>query len=142
MSAARGIVVDDKTYRKLLFKVKPTVIRTNEENERCLSQLESLHSQPKLTPEEKEIAELLMVLIQAYEEKSYPLKGASPVEVVRHLMDSNGLKQSDLIDVFGSASIVSEVLKKKRKLSKTHIEKLSRRFHVSPEVFFAVTAEG
>jgi antitoxin component HigA of HigAB toxin-antitoxin module len=87
-------------------------------------------------------AETDAVLIQAYEETNYRLKPASPVEVVRHLMHSNGLKQADLIDVFGSASIVSEVLNKKRKLSKTHIEKLSRRFHVSPEVFFAVTAKG
>jgi HTH-type transcriptional regulator / antitoxin HigA len=142
MSAARGIVVDDKAYRKLLSKVKPVVIRTDEENERCLSQLQTLHSQPKLTPEEKDIAERLAVLIQAYEEANYHLKPASPIEVVRHLMDSNGLKQSDLIDVFGSASIVSEVLKKKRELSKTHIQKLSRRFHVSPEVFFTVTAKG
>jgi HTH-type transcriptional regulator/antitoxin HigA len=51
-------------------------------------------------------------------------------------MDANNLRQKDLVSVFGSESIVSEVLHKKRDLNKTHIQKLSKRFHVSPAVFF------
>jgi HTH-type transcriptional regulator/antitoxin HigA len=42
----------------------------------------------------------------------------------------------DLLDVFGTASVVSEVLSGKRELSKAHIVKLSDRFHVSPALFF------
>jgi HTH-type transcriptional regulator/antitoxin HigA len=38
--------------------------------------------------------------------------------------------------VFGTPSIVSEVLNGKRKLNKDHIKRLSRRFHISPELFF------
>jgi HTH-type transcriptional regulator/antitoxin HigA len=57
------------------------------------------------------------------------------MDVLRHLMDANGLRQVDLLDVFGTASVISEVLKGKRELSKTHIAKLSGRFHVSPAVF-------
>ena len=142
MSAARGIVVDQKAYRKLLSKVAPVVIHTDEENERYLTQLEALHDRADLTTEEQRIAELLTLLIEAYEEKRYRLTPASPIAVLRYLMESNGLNQSDLIDVFGSASIVSEVLKKKRELSKAHIQKLSRRFHVSPEIFFLAITEG
>ena len=52
------------------------------------------------------------------------------------LMDANDLRQKDLAPIFGSESIVSEVLHKKRVLNKTHIEKLSKRFHVSPAAFF------
>ena len=58
------------------------------------------------------------------------------VEVLRALMDANNLRQKDLVPIFSSESIVSEVLHKKRALNKTHIEKLSKRFHVSPAVFF------
>jgi HTH-type transcriptional regulator / antitoxin HigA len=54
----------------------------------------------------------------------------------RHLMESNGLRQVDLIDVFGAESTVSEVLNGKRALAKSHIEKLSRRFNLSPGLFF------
>jgi HTH-type transcriptional regulator/antitoxin HigA len=58
------------------------------------------------------------------------------VEVLRALMEANGLRQKDLAPIFGSESIVSEVLHKKRHLNKTHIERLSKRFHISPAVFF------
>jgi HTH-type transcriptional regulator/antitoxin HigA len=57
--------------------------------------------------------------------------------MLRHLMDSNNLRQVDLLDVFGTASVASEVLRGKRELSKTHITRLSRRFHVSPALFFS-----
>jgi len=48
----------------------------------------------------------------------------------------HGLKQKDLCDVFGTASIVSEVLSGRRELDKEHIRRLSERFYVSPELFF------
>jgi len=86
--------------------------------------------------EEKRLAELLTFLIEDFEEKHYALLPAEPLEILRHLMDANGLRQMDLLDVFGTASVVSEVLSGKRALSKTHIRKLSQRFHVSPELFF------
>jgi HTH-type transcriptional regulator/antitoxin HigA len=51
-------------------------------------------------------------------------------------MDANDLRQADLLDVFGTASVISEVLKGKRELSKAHIAKLSERFRISPALFF------
>lgn len=74
------------------------------------------------------------ILIEAYEEEHHFVADASPV--LRTLMDANNLRQKDLAPIFGFESAVSEVLHKKRGLSKTHIEKLSKRFHVSPAVFF------
>jgi hypothetical protein len=68
--------------------------------------------------------------------KTYTLKPARPVEVLRELIESNGLKQKDLLDIFSTPSIASEVLREKRGLTVEHIRKLSRRFQVSPKVFF------
>jgi HTH-type transcriptional regulator / antitoxin HigA len=51
-------------------------------------------------------------------------------------MDQHGLKQKDLVDIFGTPSIVSEVLSGKRAIHKEHMSRLSERFHVSPELFF------
>jgi len=51
-------------------------------------------------------------------------------------MDQHGLLQKDLADVFGTPSIVSEVLSGKREINQDHIKRLSRRLHVSPELFF------
>ena len=61
---------------------------------------------------------------------------ASGVEVLRELMDADGLRQKDLADDLGGESIVSLMLKEKRQLNRQQMEKLSHRFHVSPAVFF------
>jgi HTH-type transcriptional regulator/antitoxin HigA len=51
-------------------------------------------------------------------------------------MEVHKLRQKDLADVFGTESIVSDVLNGKRDLAKEHIRRLSARFNVSPAVFF------
>jgi HTH-type transcriptional regulator / antitoxin HigA len=124
-------------YGALLRKVAPKVIRTEKENEAYTEILYELDQRAKtLTAAEKELAELLTLLIEDFEEKRYPLPRAKPVEVVRFLMEQHGLLQKDLVDVFGARSIVSEVLSGKRELNKEQIARLSARFHVSPELFF------
>jgi HTH-type transcriptional regulator/antitoxin HigA len=75
-------------------------------------------------------------LIADYETRRFTIENASGVEVLRELMDANGLRQKDLADDLGGESIVSLILKKKRQLNRQQMEKLSHRFHVSPAVFF------
>jgi len=124
-------------YASLLRRTLPAVIHSDRENERCISLLEALDGkEERLTAAERRLAELLAVLIEDFEEKNYALKPARPVEVLRELIQANGLRQKDLLDIFGTPSIVSEVLREKRGLTVEHIRRLSRRFHVSPEVFF------
>jgi HTH-type transcriptional regulator/antitoxin HigA len=114
----------------------PTPITSERQHEEYLSVLDKLASKNNPTSEEEKYAEVLMALIEAYEEEHHPVADASPVEVLRALMDANDLRQKDLVPIFGSESIVSEVLHKKRALNKTHIEKLSKRFRISPAAFF------
>lgn len=136
MSAVAEIV-DEREYRGLLATTLPHVIHTEEENERCTGILETLLRKKPRTAEESRLAELLTLLIEDFEEKSYAIaEGATPVDILRHLMDANGLRQVDLLDVFGTASVVSEVLSGKRELAKSHIDKLSKRFNVPPGLFF------
>jgi HTH-type transcriptional regulator/antitoxin HigA len=124
-------------YGALLKKVPPKVIRTEKENEAYTEVLYDLDRRSKsLTAAEKELAELLTLLIEDFEEKRYRLPRAKPVDVLRFLMEQHNLLQKDLADVFGTRSIVSEVLGGKRELNKQHIARLSVRFHVSPELFF------
>jgi HTH-type transcriptional regulator/antitoxin HigA len=124
-------------YAVLLSSTLPAVIRSEAENERYISVLEELDSKGnRITAAERRMAELLTLLIEDFEDKHYTLKAASPVEVLSELMSANNLKQKDLLDVFGTPSIASEVLSGKRRLNTEHIRKLSRRFSVSPEVFF------
>ena len=114
----------------------PTPITSERQHEQYLSVLDKLASKANPTSEEEKYAEVLMTLIEAYEQEHHSIPDASPVEVLRALMDANNLRQKDLLPIFGSESIVSEVLHKKRGLNKNHIEKLSKRFNISPAVFF------
>ena len=124
-------------YNALLKKAPPKVIRTEKESEAYTATLYALDRRSKtLTEAEKEFAALLTLLIEDFEERHYQLPRSSPLGVLRFLMEQHGLKQKDLVDVFGTASIVSEVLNGKRELNKEHIKRLSQRFHVSPELFF------
>jgi HTH-type transcriptional regulator / antitoxin HigA len=115
----------------------PAVIRSEAENERLIRALEEMDRKGiRMSAAERRPADLLTLLIEDFEEKRYALKPADPVTVLNELIEANGLKQKDLTDIFGTPSIVSEVLSGKRKLTTEHIRKLSRRFHVSPEIFF------
>jgi HTH-type transcriptional regulator/antitoxin HigA len=114
----------------------PAPITSERQHEEYLSVLGKLASKANPTSEEEKYAEVLMTLIEAYEEEHHSVPDASPIAVLRALMDANDLRQKDLVTIFGSESIVSEVLHKKRALNKAHIEKLSKRFHVSPALFF------
>jgi HTH-type transcriptional regulator/antitoxin HigA len=123
-------------YAALLSSTLPAVIRSEAENARCIRRLEELDSKGKeMTAAERRMDELLTLLIEDFEDKHYALKASSPVDVLNELMSANNLKQKDLLDVFGTPSIVSEVLHGKRQLTTEHIRRLSRRFHISPEVF-------
>jgi HTH-type transcriptional regulator / antitoxin HigA len=81
------------------------------------------------------LADVLGTLIQAYEAEHLEKITATPQEVLQFLMTENGLKQTDLISEFGTASRVSEFMSGKRDLSKAQIQSLCSRFKVSPIVF-------
>lgn len=130
-------VTVSREYSVLLTKVPPKVIRTEKENEAYTEIVHDLDRRSKtLTSAEKELAELLTLLIEDFEEKRYRLPRSTPLDVIRFLMEQHGLRQKDLAEEFRTPSIVSEVLSGKRDLSKDHIKRLSERFHVSPELFF------
>jgi HTH-type transcriptional regulator/antitoxin HigA len=114
----------------------PRVITSDAQNERYTEALLHLERQNNLSADEKNLAEVLTLLIEAYEDERYSVPDASPTEVLQELLSANNLRQKDLVPIFGSEGAVSDILNGRRPLNKSHIEKLSRRFSVSPEVFF------
>lgn len=123
-------------YPNLLSRNAPAVIHTKAEHKQYLSELERLFGKPSLSSAEQRYCELLSVLIEDYEKRTFFLKSkAGPVEVLKELMAANGLQQKDLLDVFKHKAMISEILSGKRRLSVEHIRALARRFRVSPEVF-------
>lgn len=123
-------------YGLLLSQTKPEVISSEEQSQAYIRKLEELMSRKKVNPAEEKLIALLTLLVEEYEAKQYPVPEVGPLDVIRHLMQAHGLRQKDLADVFGTESIVSDVLNGKRDLAKEHIRRLSARFHVSPAIFF------
>jgi len=127
--------LNEKTYAQLLGRTLPHVIRTDEECERLTDELMRLDECDRPSPEEKELAELLTVLIDEYEERRHPIRKASPQQSLRHLMEARNLTQKDLWKVFGSKGLTSEVIHGKLAISKTQARKLAEFFHVSTDLF-------
>ena len=129
------IELNGKTYGQLLGRTLPHVIRTEEEYERLTNELMRLDERGDLSREENELAELLTVLIDEYEERRYPIRKANPQQTLQHLMEVRKLTQKDLWKVFGSKGITSEVFHGKRSISKAQARKLAEFFHVNVELF-------
>jgi HTH-type transcriptional regulator / antitoxin HigA len=129
------IELNEKTYGQLLRRTLPHVIHTDEECDRLTAELLRLDERDYPTPEEKELAELLTVLIDEYEERRYPIRKASPQQTLQHLMEARKLTQKDLWKLFGSRGITSEVFHGKRSISKAQAKRLAGFFRVGAELF-------
>lgn len=121
---------------EMIRRGAPRIIRTDKELEEYTEALFKLTEKPDPTPDEEEAIELVSLLIDRYESQRYPIPEAEPADVLRFLLEHNSLSQRDIAPELGSESTVSLVLSGKRKLNRDHIERLSRRFGVSPAVFF------
>ena len=132
------LTINPETYGKLLTQYLPKVITNEVENERALNIAETLSNKRDLTPEEEQLLDLLVTLIENFENKQYTFENNStPLSRLIFLVEANNLRQVDLLDIFGSKGITSEVFNGKRQISKTHAIKLGDRFNVDPALFFA-----
>lgn len=130
------LTISPGIYGGLLAKALPKVIENDVELERFSEMLESLDRLDRdLTPEERALEALLVRLIADYDDK-LELPELPPCETIAFLMRQRNLKQADLLPVFGSRSVASDVLTGRREPGKAHIRKLADFFHLSPAAFF------
>jgi HTH-type transcriptional regulator/antitoxin HigA len=122
-------------YSNLLAKFAPKVIETEEEYDRALAIAEKLTFAKNRTPEEKALHLLLVTLIEVYETENYPMDESSPHEILKHLMESSGTRQADLVGIIGSSGVVSEIINGKRSISKAQAKALGEYFKMSPSLF-------
>lgn len=106
------------------------LIKTEEDYKLALSRLEVIFDAPIGTPESDE-ADVLVLLVDEYENKHYPIEAPDPIEAIKIRMEEMQLKQSDLIPAIGGKSRVSEILNKKRKLTVEMIRNLEVRLNLS-----------
>ncbi len=115
----------------------PHLIDSEEQLAAYTKALYGLTAEPRPTRAQVKAIELLTLLIERYEQENYTIPEASPSDVLRFLLERHGLRQRDVAAELGGESVVSEVLSGKRKLNAAQIEQLSRRFRISPAVFFS-----
>ncbi len=125
-------------YGKLLAKAQPKIIETRKEFDRCVALMEELDRREvngqRLRAEEEVLRTLLEHLIKEYDE-SFEMPAVPPHRLIAYLMEQRKLRQVDLLPIFGSRSVASDVLAGKREPSKAHIRKLAQFFHLSAAAF-------
>ena len=90
---------------------------------------------PDISPEEETLLELLIVLIERFEEQYYPIPQGTPNSMLKHLMESNNYQPSDLVEVIGSRQEVLELMEGQGNFSQSQSQKLADFFEVEPELF-------
>jgi HTH-type transcriptional regulator / antitoxin HigA len=81
-------------------------------------------------------------LIAAYEENKWPRRIPNAAEMIRYLMDQHGLTRADLVPILGTPSRVSEILRGKKGLSMTMVQRLRARFRVPADVLLPLPNKG
>jgi HTH-type transcriptional regulator/antitoxin HigA len=123
-----------KQEEKTQMEIK--LIKTEKDYQQALKKFEKLFDAPKGTKEGDE-AKLLSILIDNYEKEHYPIEAPDPIEAIKYIMEEKGLSNKDVVQYFGSKSLVTQVLKKERSLSLKMIRALHRGLGLPYEILLA-----
>jgi HTH-type transcriptional regulator/antitoxin HigA len=103
------------------MEIKP--IRTEADYDAALREIDRLWGSPYGSPEGEKL-DVLVTLVEAYEEKHHPIPPPDPIEAILYYMESQGLSRRDLEPYLGSRAKVAEILNRRRALSLNMIRKL------------------
>jgi HTH-type transcriptional regulator / antitoxin HigA len=124
------------SYANLLLEVLPQPIETEVEYQRVLAIVELLMNKKAISLEENRLLDLFVILVEKFESEHYPSQNTStPHSRLIHLMEANNLQPVDLIGIFGSSDLVSEIIDGKRSIDRNHADKLSDRFNLPLSLF-------
>ena len=117
-----------KTYIDLLIQYQPKPIKTEEEYNKALTAVEGRMS-GELAEAETTLFEVLVLLIENYEEYHYLMGKSKPAATLESLMHEFDVEPTSLVEVFGSVKIVKEVVNGQRKVSQSEAESLAKFFN-------------
>jgi HTH-type transcriptional regulator / antitoxin HigA len=114
-----------------MIKVKP--IKTETDYKEALAEVERVMDAKPGTVEADRL-EILVTLVEAYENEHYVIPLPDPVEAIKYYLESRGLNRRDLETYLGSRARVSEILNRKRPLSLEMIRRLNKGLGIPAEV--------
>ena len=112
------------------MNIKP--IKNDEDLQAAFKRLEAIYQAQEGSAEADEM-EILVTLVEAYENKHYPITAADPIDAIKFRMEQQGLTQKDLEPFIGSSGRVSEVLNHKRGLSLPMVKRLHKGLNIPYE---------
>ncbi len=114
-------------FQELTMDIRP--IRSKEDHRAALQEIDRLWGAPEGSDEGDKL-DILVTLVERYEEANFALPRSSPLDVLSLVMRENGYTQADLAALLGSRSRASEILGGKRALTLDQIRLLQRRWHI------------
>ena len=121
--------------------LKPCPIRTEADYRAALDEIERLFDAEPNTPE-CDLLEVLTTLVEAYEQRHYPIEAPDPVEAILYYLESRGLSWQDLESVIGSHREVEEVLNRQQPLTLEMIRRLHSSLGIPAEVLIQPYSNG
>jgi HTH-type transcriptional regulator / antitoxin HigA len=123
-------------FLELVQYVPLRPVRSERELDEAINMVNYLIEREKLNAAEKDYLDVLADLIEKFESVHYPFEPVSDSDMLKHLIEAKGGTQAQVAKACQIAeSTISELLAGTRQLSRKHIGKLCRYFHVSPGVF-------
>ena len=111
--------------------IKP--IRNDEDYETALEEIEALWDAEAGSADEDRL-DVLVMLVEAYEQENYPIPAPDPIEMILHVLDARGLTRRDLEPFLGGRGRVSEILNRRRPLSLEMIRRLQSGLGIPADV--------
>jgi HTH-type transcriptional regulator/antitoxin HigA len=111
-------------------------IRTEEDHQAAVKEIEACWGAGEGT-EEGDRLDVLLALVDAYEEKHWPIDidvRFDPIDVLNHAIEEMGHSQADLAELLGSRSRASEILSRRRALTVDMIHKISKAWKISADL--------
>ena len=138
------LTFNPEKYKEVLSKYQPKLIKTEAENERALMMVEQLMSVQNRSPEQEEIYDLLVILIERFEQEFYkPDRSNNPGSMLSFLMDQRDLQPIDLVSIFSSEAAVEDVINgrfatgdaSRTSIDRSTANQLAELFHVDSSLF-------
>jgi HTH-type transcriptional regulator / antitoxin HigA len=130
------LTFNPEKYKEVLSEYQPKLIKTEAENERALAIVEQLMNSPNLSPEQEEIYELLVILIERFEQEFYkPDRSKNSGSMLSFLMDQRDFNPIDLVPIFASEAAVEEAISGRTNIDSYTADRLAELFHVDASLF-------
>ena len=130
------LTFNPEKYKEVLSEYQPKLIKTEAENERALAIVEQLMNSPDLSAEQEEIYELLVILIERFEQEFYkPDRSKNSGSMLSFLMDQRDFNPIDLVPIFASEAAVEEAISGRTNIDSYTADRLAELFHVDASLF-------